>query len=163
MFVHQKSLLAQHFASKNFVDPVESLPPLSVPYCFLKDLTFLSLLVDIKYNIIFIYCSWFVFALFLHGLHSYSSNIWRILSELKPSEKALSQELPGAPPPRPLPGPYPKQLGGLAAPPRPPVVWALTQSLCACWAPSFPLIRCNTRKIHHTCPSTQNAQFLLPL
>ncbi len=32
MFVHQKSLLAQHFASKNFVDPVESLPPRSVPY-----------------------------------------------------------------------------------------------------------------------------------
>ena len=116
MSVHQKSLLAQHFASKNFVDPVESLPPLSVPYCFLKDYTLLSLLVDITYIIIFIYCSWFVFARFLHGLHSYSSNIWRILSELKPSEKALSQELPGAPPPRPLPGLYPEPLGGLRRP-----------------------------------------------
>ena len=98
MSVHQKSLLAQHFASKNFVDPVESLPPLSVPYCFLKDLTFLSLLVDIKYSIIFIYCLWFVFALFLHGLHLYSPNKWRILSQLKPPGKAQFQELPGAPP-----------------------------------------------------------------
>ena len=50
-------------------------------------------------------------------------------------------------------------VGGLAVPPRPQAVWALTQLLRACGAPSFPPIKCKTRKIHHTCPSSQNAQY----
>ncbi len=69
------------------------------------------------------------------------SNIWRILSQFEPSEKVQSQQLPGAPPPRPLPGLCPGPASGLTVPPRPPAVWAMTLSLHVCVARSLRLAR----------------------
>ena len=154
MFIHQKSLLAQHFASKNFVDPVESLPPLSVPYCFLKDLTFLSLLVDIKYNIIFIYFSWFVFALFLHGLHSYSSNMDS--KPIKALRKGIISRASGGSAPSTPARALPWTVRGLAAPPDPQLYWHWLSHCVRAGHPASPLSGVRLGKFT-TCPSTQNA------
>lgn len=67
-------------------------------------MTLLSPSFNMKYGILFIYCTWFVLVLFLHGLYFDFSNIWRILSQFRTLEKAQSQKLPLALPSRSLPG-----------------------------------------------------------
>ncbi len=56
---------------------------------------------------------------FVYGLYLYSSNKRRILSQFKPSEKVQSQGLPGATPPRSLPGLFPRPVGELIVPQTP--------------------------------------------
>ena len=124
-------------------------------------MTLLRLLVNIKYSILSIYCSWFVFVLFLHGLYLYSSSIWRILGQFKPSEKAQSRKVPGVPPPRPLPGSALNLLGGLQRSQTPNYLGS--DFVCSTQLPPYKAKRNDSENssslpLHSKCPVSATAQ-----